>query len=128
MEELRRTAVGNITEAKCHTMQELTDAVHFHKKGDSARLEAMFDPPETYIELPKAFIKESALASVLSGAQVMAPGLESMDDSVIEGGRVAIYCNETFLGVSIAATTMAKIRSGEAHSGIAIKLERIQKP
>jgi H/ACA ribonucleoprotein complex subunit 4 len=128
MEELRRTAVGNINEGKCHTMQELTDAVYFHKKGDSSMLEAMFAPPEKYIELPKAFIKESALAFVLSGAQVMAPGVENLDDSIAEGARVAIYCKETFIGVGIAGTTMAKIKSGESQNGIAIRLERIHKP
>ena len=124
MEELRRVAVGRIKEDKCHTMQELTDAMLFHKKGDSSMLARMLDAPEAYIDLPKAYIKESALASVLSGAQIMAPGIESIDADVSEGARVAIYCGGTFVGVGIAMTTMDRLKAGET-KGIAIKLERI---
>jgi predicted rRNA pseudouridine synthase len=127
MEELRRVAVGRITEDRCHTMQELTDAMLFHKTGRGSMLAKMLEPPESFIDLPKAHIKESALASVLSGAQIMVPGVESIDAAVTEGSRVAIYCRETFIGVGIAMTTMEGLKAGET-KGIAIKLERIHKP
>jgi predicted rRNA pseudouridine synthase len=123
MEELRRTAVGRISEDKIHSMQDLTDAVWFHEQGKSDLLSAMLKPPEMFIDLPKAWIKETALASVLSGAQVMAPGVEMIEERVAEGEKVAIYCKERFVGIGIAMTTNEKLKGA---SGVAIKLERIQ--
>ncbi len=123
MEELRRTAVGRIKEDGAHTMQELTDAVWFNARGKNDLLSSMLKPPEMFIDLPKAWIKESALASVLSGAQIMTPGVESMDESVSENGKVAIYCKEKFVGIGIAMTTKEKLRDAR---GVAIRLERVQ--
>jgi H/ACA ribonucleoprotein complex subunit 4 len=125
MEELRRTAVGRIDEKKCHTMQELVDAMWFYKNGDAKLLSGMVEPPERFIELPKAFIKETALASVLSGAQIMAPGVEEIDAKVAQGDRVAIYCNERFVGIGIAQVSLDGLKKME--SGIVIKLERVHR-
>jgi H/ACA ribonucleoprotein complex subunit 4 len=123
MEELRRSAVGKIREDGAHTMQELTDAVWFNAHGKGTLLSSMLKPPELFIDLPKAWIKETALASVLSGAQIMTPGVESIDDDVSENGKVAIYCGKRFVGIGIAMTTKEKLKDAR---GIAIKLERIQ--
>jgi len=123
MEELRRTAVGRITEDGIHTMQELTDAVWFNGHGKKDLLSSMLKPPEMFIDLPKAWIKESALASVLSGAQVMVPGVESIDGKVSENEKVAIYCKDKFVGIGIAMTTNEKLKDAR---GVAIRLERIQ--
>jgi len=123
MEELRRTAVGRISEKKCHTMQELVDAMWFYKKGEKKLLAGMVEPPERFIELPKAHIKETALASVLSGAQIMAPGVEGIDAGVKQNDRVAIYCGERFIGIGIAQVAAERIK--DMGSGIVIKLERM---
>ncbi|MFH2101618.1 MAG: RNA-guided pseudouridylation complex pseudouridine synthase subunit Cbf5, partial [Candidatus Micrarchaeota archaeon] len=53
MEELRRTAVGGISEKQAFTMQELIDAVHAWKEeNDSSSLEKMIHAPEEFIDLP----------------------------------------------------------------------------
>lgn len=123
MMELRRTAVGRIGEKEAHTMTELVDAVWFAKrKGDSRMLEAMLKAPESFIGLPKAFIKGSALGSVLSGAQVMVPALEKIGD-VKKGERIAIYCGDAFVGVGIMAIDAQELQKRK--SGLAIRLERI---
>jgi predicted RNA-binding protein (TIGR00451 family) len=113
MEELRRTAVGRIGEDGASTMQELADAMFFHRKGDDSLLSKMLKAPEEFIGLPKAYIKESALASVRSGAQIMAPGLEKADEGVAAGQKVAIYCGSRFVGVGVAM--VVKIERMHAH-------------
>lgn len=126
MIELRRIAVGRIRERETNTMQELTDAIWFaREKDDGSRLSAMLKPPESFIELPKAQIKPSALSSIISGAQIMVPAVEKMDPAVKKDERVAIYCEGKFIGIGIAIMTDGEIR--QAERGLAIKLERVQK-
>lgn len=120
MEELRRTAVGRITEKESHGMYELMDAMWFHKQGRSGMLEKMLIEPENLIDLPKARIKESALQSVLNGAQIMVPALESVPP-VSKGDRVAIYCGGKFIGVGM----MQIGERDNASRGVAIKIERM---
>ncbi|MBI2079276.1 RNA-guided pseudouridylation complex pseudouridine synthase subunit Cbf5 [Candidatus Micrarchaeota archaeon] len=72
MEELRRIAVGKITEKEAFTLQDLTDAVWLWKeKNDESELRKMLKPPEEFIKLKKIFIKENAIPNLLSGAQLM---------------------------------------------------------
>ncbi|MBN1170340.1 RNA-guided pseudouridylation complex pseudouridine synthase subunit Cbf5 [Candidatus Micrarchaeota archaeon] len=111
MEELRRTAVGNINEEQCVKMHEIIDAVYYYKKGNSGYLEKMLIAPEKLIDLPKVFIKESALENVLNGAQIMEPAILKNDGKL--GGKVAIYCNDRFVGIGITEEKR-------------IKLERVQ--
>ncbi|MBD3210556.1 RNA-guided pseudouridylation complex pseudouridine synthase subunit Cbf5 [Candidatus Micrarchaeota archaeon] len=123
MEELRRTAVGNITEKEAHTMQELADALWlYRKKNQKEMLEKMLRKPEELIGLPKAHIRESAIDSVLSGAQIMAPALEKMEN-VEKGHRVAIYCGKNFVGVGLAQVSSKEL----GKRGLAIKLERVHR-
>jgi predicted rRNA pseudouridine synthase len=125
MVELRRTAVGRIGEKEAHTMYGLMDAVWLMRNGGDAKpLTAMLRKPEELIGLPKVHIKESARKSVLSGAQVMAPGVEKLGD-VKKGERVAIYCGSEFLGVGIMQADGSRLH--EMARGIAVKLERVHK-
>jgi H/ACA ribonucleoprotein complex subunit 4 len=123
MAELRRTAVGKIGEKESHKMTDLIDAVWLRKmRGETAMLEKMLIAPESFIDLPKAHIKESALKSVLSGAQIMVPALEKIGD-VKKGGRVAIYCGNSFVGVGLMAIDASGLQN--ISKGLAIRLERI---
>jgi len=121
MEELRRTAVGDIREDRCISIYDLIDAVHWEKEGKAEILGKMLSAPEEYIRLPKVFIKENALESVERGAQIMIPGVEDMED-VEEGKKVAIYCKDRFVGVGIAKITKKELN---LKKGLGIKLERV---
>ncbi len=125
MVELRRTAVGRIGEREAHTMSDLIDAVWLQKTGaDAGPLLAMLRRPEELIDLPKVHIKESARKSVLTGAQVMAPGIEKLGD-VKKGERVALYCGAGFVGVGIMQVDGSRLHT--MARGIAVKLERVHK-
>jgi H/ACA ribonucleoprotein complex subunit 4 len=124
MEELRRTAVGGITEREAVRMEDVIDAMWLWKnRNDGSLLRRMLRPPETLIGLPRAFIKESALPSILNGAQLTVPGIERIED-VAKGGRVAIYCKERFVGVGVVQMGLEEMAAGR---GIAVKLERVHK-
>jgi predicted rRNA pseudouridine synthase len=122
MEELRRIAVGKISEKGAHTMYELVDAVWSYKSGRRDLLEAMLIEPQALIDLPKAFVKESAVKSILSGAQIMVPAIEKIGTAA-KDERVAIYSGNRFIGIGIMRMDAEKI--GKIKSGIAIALERV---
>ena len=123
MEELRRTAVGKIHEHQTFTMQELIDAMWLLKnKNEQTEIEKMLQPPETFIELQKVYLKESALKSVVNGAQIMVPAIEKIGD-VQRGDRVAIYSGKVFVGIGVMEIAGKELN--EKTNGNAIKLERV---
>jgi H/ACA ribonucleoprotein complex subunit 4 len=127
MEELRRIAVGKITEEESHTIQELIDAMWYHKnREDDSLLKKMLKKPESLIDYSKVFIKDSALESIFSGAQVMVPAIEGFQSPVSRSERVALYCKEKFIGVGIAQLSSEEIKKKK--KGMAVKLERVHKP
>ncbi len=121
MEELRRTAVGEITDDESFKIYELIDAVHYDKEGKPELLKKMLRAPEEFIKLPKVFIKENALQSIGRGAQIMIPAIEDMDE-VEADKKVAIYYKDRFVGVGIAKITKKELN---LKKGLGIKLERI---
>lgn len=124
MEELRRTSVGGITEKRAVTLQELTDAVEFSKQGDDSPLEKILSKPDEFINYPKTVVKESAVDSIKSGAQIMIPAVAEIEDSAEKGKRTALYSeNGRFVGVGISILIPAEVRS--RNKGLAVKLERV---
>ena len=125
MEELRRIAVGRISENESHGMNEVVDAMWAlnNGKGGSA-IKSIIMPPEKYIFFPRAYVKESAVGHIKSGAQVMAPGVESIDREAERGGLVAIYCGmERFLGIGRAEMNWHDLEKKKR--GLAVRLERV---
>jgi len=125
MEELRRTAVGDIGEKQAVKMEDLVDAMWAWKnRKDDGLLRRMISKPERFIDLPKAIIKDSAIDSVRSGAQIMVPALLKIDKQAERGERVAIYAEGgQFVGVGIASMNWHDFESKK--KGLAIKLERV---
>lgn len=125
MEELRRIAVGNIKETQCCTMQELTDAMWVLKnKKDESAIEGLLHAPEEFIDFPKVFVKESALKSIFSGAQIMRPAIEKLEN-IKKEQRVSIYCKDKFIGVGIVQIDSDELESKK--KGKIVKLERVHK-
>lgn len=120
MEELRRIAVGSITEAECITIYDLIDAMYFYKNNKPQMLKNILKKPQDYIFYPKVFIKKSALASILNGAQIMKPAIIKMEHTDI-GKRVCIYCDDLFVGVGICKVNDINSKDTD----IFIKLERM---
>ncbi|MBS3068164.1 RNA-guided pseudouridylation complex pseudouridine synthase subunit Cbf5 [Candidatus Micrarchaeota archaeon] len=124
MEELRRIAVGEITEQQAFTIYDLIDAIWLWKnKNDTSKLEKMLHKPEEFISYPKVFIKESAINSIASGAQIMYPAVKSLEN-VKKDGLVSIYSeNGKFVGVGRASVSSEDFKDLE--TGLVVKLERV---
>ncbi len=112
MEELRRVAVGGIEEGEAVQFSALLRA------KSREELEKLLKPAHHYIPFPKIWIKPSCLATVVSGAQIMAPGIVR-EEEVEKGQKVAIYCGEEFVGVGVY------MREKGAKKGLAVKIERM---
>jgi H/ACA ribonucleoprotein complex subunit 4 len=126
MEELRRIAVGRIKEGLAVTLEDLVDAVWLMKnRNDDSAVKKIVHPTDEFIDLPKAIIKETAIGSVRSGAQIGVPAMISFDSSVKRGDHIKIYSEGgRFVGVGIAQIPPEELSS--LRKGIAIKLERVQ--
>ena len=126
MEELRRIAVGNIHENQTVAIQDVVDAIWLQKnKKDDSLLRKIIHRTEDFIELPKVIIKNSAIDSIRSGAQIAVPAVVRFESSVQRLERVALFSEEKrFIGVGI--TQMSSEEFGNVKKGIAIRLERVQ--
>lgn len=124
MEELRRTEVGGITEKEAVTMQELMDAAWLWKeKNEPKELLKILKKPEDYIDAKKVIVRENAVKSLLSGAQLMAPGLKDTED-VKKDETVALYSESgKFIGMGRALFDRKEML--EKKKGIVVKIERI---
>ena len=123
MEELRRISVGSISERTSHTIQDIIDAVEFARQGNYSFLQKILIRPEKFIDFPKTIVKSSAIASIKSGAQIMAPSVVSMEN-LNKGEFTAIYSDDgRFLGVGKSEVDSSKLT--EMERGIIVRLERI---
>ena len=126
MVELRRTAVGKITEKEAHKLTDTIDALWLSReKNDNSALEKMLRKPEDLIDLPRVWVKQSAVKNIFSGAQVMVPAVEKLAD-IKKGEKVALYSGKDFIGVGIMQVDAEKLH--ESKRGIAVRLERVQRP
>ena len=124
MEELRRIAVGKITEEQAIKLQDLIDAVWLYKHGKPQLLEKMIKKPDDYIELKKVVIRDNALQSIKNGAQLMAPAIASIDDGVKKDELVKLYSESgKFAGIGKAIADKDQLL--KMKSGLAVSIERM---
>jgi len=128
MKALRRTRSGSMTEDASITLQDLTDAVVEWKNGDEAWLRSMVRPMEDLLEpLPKVIVKDNAVDAVSHGADLNAPGVVSLDESIEKGQPVAML---TIKGEALALGTAAMSARDmyKAYKGKAVKTVRVFLP
>jgi len=142
MEELRRIAVGNIRESQTVTMQDVVDAMWLLKnKKDGSLLKKIIRPAENFIDLPIVTIKNSAIDSIRSGAQIAVPavvgfqssafgsnasgGLGAQSPMVSRNQKVSLFSEDgRFVGVGVTQISSDELKNQK--KGIAIRLERVQ--
>jgi len=91
MQELRRTKVGPFNESSIVTLQDLTDAYHFYKKGDETMLRKVLLPVEKAVEhLPKIWVMDSAVETLCHGATLKVPGIVKLHEGIEPDMKVAI--------------------------------------
>jgi H/ACA ribonucleoprotein complex subunit 4 len=125
MVELRRIAVGKINESEAVKMHDLIDAVWLWKnKNDDSLLRKILRPPEEFIDFPQIVVKDTAINSLIQGAQLTAVGIKDMNENIKTGNHVSLYSeNNEFIGVGVALADAEEIK--KMKKGIVVKIERI---
>jgi H/ACA ribonucleoprotein complex subunit 4 len=127
MAELRRIQTGPFTEDEnLVTMHELHEAVvAWREYGDESLLRRAILPVEHAVkDLPKIYIRDSAVDAICHGAPLAAPGVLHLTDDIIKDGRVAIMTLKGEL-VAIAKALMNSHEILEAERGIVAKPMRV---
>lgn len=89
--ELRRTKVSGIGEERAVTLQRLSDAHWLWKeKNDGSLLRKIVLPLEDVVDLKKVWLRDSAIESICSGAQLAAPGVAKLQAGIREGEGIAL--------------------------------------
>lgn len=129
MRELRRIRSGIFTERDCVTLNDLREAyANWRDSGDEEGLRKVVIPLETAVrQLPKIYIKDSAVASVAHGASLKVKGISSLSRGVRKGVIVAIMTLKGEL-VAIGRAKMDFEEIMSAESGIAAEVERVIMP
>ena len=124
MEELRRVSVWNIHEKQAVTLQDFSDAIYAYKeKKNPSLLLKILHPPQDLIDAKRIQIRPSAAEAIMHGAQLTAPGVESLDDSIKKEETVKLYCGDKFIGMGRTIFPARKIR--ERTHGFVVYVERI---
>lgn len=130
MQELRRTRTGYFDEGSCYTLHDLKDAfIIWKEEGDETYLRKIIRPIEDSVKnLPKIFIKDSAVDAVCHGANLTARGVCYIEKNVLQDGKVAVFTLKgelVALGISLLnAKKMVKLKNGNVVSTTRVIMER----
>ena len=92
MQELRRVRTGPFSERTCVTLQDLSDAWYYYKmESNETFIRKIIQPIEIICQnLPKLFIRDSAVDAICHGAALTIPGVIQVTEGVEKGSLVAI--------------------------------------
>lgn len=93
MQELRRIRTGPFSEETCVTLQELQDAWYYYtKEGKETPLREIIRPiEEICADIPKIYIRDSAVDAICHGAALTIPGVLRVSDGIEVNTNIAIY-------------------------------------
>lgn len=84
MQELRRIRTGPFSEQTCVRLQELSDAWYYYKmEGNETFIRKIIQPIEVICKnLPKLFIRDSAVDAICHGAALTIPGVIRVTEGI----------------------------------------------
>lgn len=127
MTELRRTRAGPFTE-KEHlvSLYDLASAAYLWRNvGDFSLMREAIVPLEYILKMyPLIVIKDSAVASIIYGAQLKAPGILAYTDDVCKRGRVGLVTKKGEL-VAIAISQYDSNELSTIDKGVVAITERV---
>jgi H/ACA ribonucleoprotein complex subunit 4 len=108
MAELRRTQTGLFTEKTTVALDDLRDAWYYYKvEGDETLLRNIVQPVEVICtNLPKIFIRDSAVDAICHGAALTLPGVVRVTSGITKETMVVIQTMKGEL-VAFAQSTMS---------------------
>ncbi len=119
MQELRRIRTGPFSEETCVTLQELQDAWYYYKKeGEEAPLREIIRPiEEICVDIPKIYIRDSAVDAICHGAALTIPGVLRVSNEIEVNTNIAIYTLKDEL-VAFAKSSMTTNEILNSSNGI----------
>lgn len=126
MQELRRTKVGSFDETTSTTLQNLADAYYYWKnEGKEEKLRKMILPIERAVApVPKVWVSDSAVESLLHGADLKVPGIIKLNRCIIPEMSVAVMTlKNELIGLGVAKMTADEIIKKE--KGLAIDVTKV---
>jgi H/ACA ribonucleoprotein complex subunit 4 len=125
MAQLRRTKAASFNETHIVTLQDLTDALHYHKveKNDVPLRKAIL-PIETGVaHLAKVWVHDSAVDPLCHGMQLKVPGISKLDSDIQTEDLVAVMTLKDELVLVGQALMPSKNMMGD--KGIAVKTQQV---
>lgn len=127
MRELRRVRTGPFSEERgLVTMQDLWYAIHrLREEGKDDLLRKYILPGEYSIcHLPKVAIRDTAVESIAHGADLYAPGVSMVQDTIGKGDTVAVLTLKGEL-VALGRATQSYKEMLEARRGVVVDVVRV---
>jgi H/ACA ribonucleoprotein complex subunit 4 len=130
MQELRRTRAGPFVEGE--DMVTLHDVAYWFMNGqqekDEKVLRQIIQPMESALALiPKVYVRDSAVDAVCHGANLMAPGVSSLETGITNGSVATVL---TLKGEAVALARAVASTEGILNMGhgVVAKTERVLMP
>ena len=130
MDELRRTRGGAFGEDEnLVTLFDLKDSYDvFTEKGDESRLRVCIQPMENALgDLPRVYVRDSAVDSICHGAKLAVPGMSKLDSQIASKNVVGLYSLKGEL-VAIGRALMSTDEIMAQEHGIAFDTMRVIMP
>ena len=84
----------------------------------------MLRNPEEFIDYPKVIVKDSAIKSIASGAQIMFPAVRNFPKAIERDKLVSLY-SESGKFAGVGKTVVGSDDFEKINSGLVVKLERV---
>ncbi|MCS7097630.1 MAG: RNA-guided pseudouridylation complex pseudouridine synthase subunit Cbf5 [Candidatus Methanomethyliaceae archaeon] len=126
MKELRRIRAGPFTEKNSITLHSLLDAITLWKeRNDESLLRRIILPiEETLLDIPKIYVRDSAVDALCHGANLASPGVLRISKNIKAGDFVCIMTLKgELIGIGKALKSSREIL--ESDHGIVVDMERI---
>jgi H/ACA ribonucleoprotein complex subunit 4 len=126
LSELRRTKVGNIKEEDSVKLHDILDAyVFLNEENNEKEFRNIIYPMEKLLDnIPKIFIRDSAVDAICHGAKLALPGIVEVDTDIKKGDTVAIITLKGE-GVAIAKSLMTTEDIIQKDTGLSAKITRV---
>jgi len=125
MQSLRRTKAGPFREDTLITLQDLADAMHYHKEGNDEPLEKILQPIETAVEhLPKVWILDTAVKPLTHGVDLNVPGVVKLYSTIEPDQQVAIMTLKNEL-VALGTAKLSAATIMKSDKGLAVKVDKV---
>lgn len=127
MQELRRIASGPFKEdSSLVTLHKLKDAYEIWlESGDETLLRKAVQPMEKLVaDIPKIFVRDSAVDAICNGANLYAQGVVRLDSMIKKGDLVALMTLKNEL-IALGTALKSSVEIFEMDYGVVVKTIRV---